>query len=216
MRQGAHDQLVLLDRVHAAEPRAERVADGLVARAGAHHVGDALRDLAVARPQDRVERPGRGEQPVHLHAGDDVLEGAEAVLRLEVRREQLEAGRHDDGADLDVHHLVACAQVDAVLDRTGVDAFAAFGADAAIEAQPGAVARLGLGHRLFDLAEVGRGGADDLARRGRHRESVRLLAREDLVLVDDREAEVEALEGPVLDPAVDHERGRAVRRRSPG
>ena len=74
--QGAHDQLVLLDRVHAAEARAERVADGLVARTGAQDVGDPLRDLAVARPQDRVERPGRGQQAVHLHAGDDVLEAS--------------------------------------------------------------------------------------------------------------------------------------------
>ncbi len=191
-RQGAHDQLVLLDRVHAAEPRAERVADGLVARAGAHDVGDPLGDLAVARPQDRVERPGRGEQAVHLHAGDDVLEGAEAVLRLEVGGEQLEAGRHDDRADLDVHDLVAGAQVDAVLDRAGVDALAALGADAAVEAQPGAVARLGLGHRQLDLAEVGRGGADDLARGRRQRQAVGLLAGQDRVLVDDRQAQVEA------------------------
>ena len=80
-RQRAHEQLVLLDRVHAAEPRAQRVADRLVARAGAQDVRDPLGDLAVARAQDRVERPRRGEQAVHLHPGDDVLVDAIAVLR---------------------------------------------------------------------------------------------------------------------------------------
>ena len=60
--QGAHQQLVLLDRVHAAEPRAERVADRLVARSGAHHVGDAFGHLAVARAQDVAVRAGRGQQ----------------------------------------------------------------------------------------------------------------------------------------------------------
>ena len=151
-RQGAHQELVLLDRVHAAEPRAERVAHGLVARAGAQDVGDPLGDLAVARAQDRVERPGGREQPVHLHAGDDVLEPPEAVLRLEVGREQLEAGRDDDRADLGLELLVAGVEVDAPVDRAGRDALVALGADRAVEAAAGGRAGLRLGQRRLDLA----------------------------------------------------------------
>ena len=183
---------------------------------GAHDVGDPLGDLAVARPQDRVERAGRGEQPVHLHPGDHVLERAEPVLRLEVGGEQLEAGRHDHRPHLDVHDLVAGTQVDAVLDRAGVDALAAFRADAAVEAQAGAVARLGLGHRQLDLAEVGRGEAEDLARCRRQRQPVRRLPSQHRRLVDDREAKVEPVERPVLDPAVDHERGALALAGRPG
>src|SRR5665811_2219903 len=77
------DELVLLDRVHAAELRAQRVADCLVTRSGAGDVADPLRHLPVTGPQHGVERSGRGEQTVHLHAGDHVRELSEAVLRLE-------------------------------------------------------------------------------------------------------------------------------------
>ncbi len=108
-RQRAHDQLVLLDRVHAAELRAQRVADGLVARAGAHDVGDPVGHLAVARPQHRVVRARRREQPFHLHARDHVLEAVVAVLGLEVCGEEREPGRDDHGADVDVELLArAC------------------------------------------------------------------------------------------------------------
>ncbi len=100
-RQGAHDQLVLLDRVHAAELRAERVADRLVARAGAHDVGDPVGHLPVARPQDGVVRAGRSEEPLHLDAGDHVLEAAVAVLRLRVGGEERVAGGDDHRADAD-------------------------------------------------------------------------------------------------------------------
>ena len=108
-RQGAHDQLVVLDGVHAADARAERVADLRVAGAGAHDEADAVRDLAVAGTHDRVERPRRREQTVHLHAGDDVLELAVAVLGLGVGREESEAGGQHHGVDVDLDLLArAC------------------------------------------------------------------------------------------------------------
>src|SRR5450759_2612279 len=114
-RQRPHDELVLLDRIHAAEPRAERVVDPastvrsrrLVSGAGAEDVGDPLGDLAVARPQDRVEGSGRRQKAVHLHARDDVLVAAEAVFGLGVGGEELVAGRDDDGPDIDLFNPVS-------------------------------------------------------------------------------------------------------------
>ncbi len=99
-RQGAHDQLVVLDGVHAADARAHRVAEGLVAGSGAQDEGDVVGDLAVARADHPVVGAGGGEQAVHLHAGDDVLVLAEAVLRLEFGREEGVAGGEHDRAYL--------------------------------------------------------------------------------------------------------------------
>ncbi len=154
-RQGAHEQLVLLDGVHAAEARAQRVAHRLVARPGAQDVGDPVRHLAVTRAQDRVERPGGRQQAVHLHPGDHVLEAAEAVLGLEVGGEQLEAGRHDDRADLDLVLLVARVEVDAAVDRARGDALGALRAHGAVQAAPRGLAGLRLAERRLHLAEVG-------------------------------------------------------------
>jgi len=72
--QGAHEQLVLLDQYMQQNREQSGFPDLLVARARAQHVRDPLGNLAVAGAQDGVERPRRGEQPVHLHPGDDVLE----------------------------------------------------------------------------------------------------------------------------------------------
>ena len=180
-RQGAHDQLVLLHGVHAAELGAERVVHRLVAGAGAHHVGDALGHLAVAGPQDRVERPRRRQQAVHLHAGDDVLVCPEAVLRLEVGIEELEAGGHDHGADLDVELALLHPQVDGE-GRAGGDALPALGADAAVEAAPGTGEGLLLGHRRLELDEAGRAARNRRGNGGRAVDMrVRLLPREDLL-----------------------------------
>ena len=71
-RQRARQQHRLLDGVHAADARAVRHAQGLVARAGALDVGDAVGDLAVRGPEDAAVRAVRGEQSLHVQAADDV------------------------------------------------------------------------------------------------------------------------------------------------
>ena len=71
-RQRAGEQHRLLDRVHAADPRAVRHAERLVARAGALDVGDAVGDLPVRRPQHASVGAVGGEQPLHVQAADDV------------------------------------------------------------------------------------------------------------------------------------------------
>src|SRR5450759_5142693 len=163
-RQRAHDQLVLLDRVHAAEPRAERVVDPastvrsrrLVAGAGAEDVGDPLRDLAVAGPKDRVEGSGRGQEPVHLHARDYVLVAAETVPGLGVGGEELVARGHNDGPDIDIFNLLAHVEMDGV-GRADCHALATLGADAAVQAVTGGGSCFGLGQRRLDLGPSGPG-----------------------------------------------------------
>src|SRR5450759_4092990 len=163
-RQGAHDELVLLYRVHAAEPRAERVVDSastvrsrsLVARAGAQDVGDPFGDLAVTGSQNRVERSGRRQQAIHLHARDDVLVAAEAVFRLGVRGEELVARGHDNRADAYLFDLHALVQIDSV-GRTDGHALLALGADAAVQAVPGGGACFGLAERRLDFGPSGPG-----------------------------------------------------------
>ena len=135
--------------------RAQRVADGLVARAGAQDVGDVVGHLAVAGAHHGVVGPGGRQQAVHLHAGDDVLVAAVAVLRLGVGREELEAGGEDDGADLGLDLLALHVEVDAV-GRADVDAVLALRADAAVEAAAGAEERLVLGQRSPRLARIAR------------------------------------------------------------
>ena len=113
-RQDAHHELVLLDRIHAAEARAERVVHGLVARAGAEDVGDPFGDLAVAGSKNRGERPSRCQEPVHLHPGDHILVPAEAVLRFGVGGEELVTGRYDHCADADLFDALSHLEMNRV------------------------------------------------------------------------------------------------------
>ena len=192
-RERAHDELVLLDRVHAAQLRAERVADLLVARPRAGDVGDAVRDLAVAGAQDGVEGSRGCEQPVHLHAGDDVGVGAVAVLGLEVGGEELVAGGDDHGCDLDLDLGVLHVQADGV-GRAGFHAFLALRADAAVEAGTGSGEGLGLGHRRLELGEVGRrAGVDGVGADGLV-PGVAVLPGEDVLVPHDTERVVEERE----------------------
>ena len=95
-RQRPEQELGLLERIHAADARADGIVHGAVARAGAEDVGDIGGSFAVAGAQHVVERPGGGDQAVHLHGGDDVGELAEAEVGHEFGREEAKAGGHDD------------------------------------------------------------------------------------------------------------------------
>ncbi len=198
----------MLDGVHAADARAHRVAERLVAGSGAQDEGDVVGDLAVARAHDPVVRAGGGEQPVHLHAGDDVLERAEAVLGLELGREEGVAGGEDDRADLGLDVLALHVQVDAV-GRADVHAGVAFGADTAVEAAAGARHRFLFGERLFVGIELARLHYDDLARILRRDLPVRRLPAQNGGLVDhgERSIEIVGIHRLALKPAV-HEMRR--------
>lgn len=183
--QGTHDELVVLERIHAAEPGTEGVPHGLVARTGAEDEGYPLRDLAVARTEDGVVGSGRSQQPVHLHAGDDVGIAPVAVLRLEVGREELEPGREDDRPHLELAlgrpHLQAHRA-----GRAHRDTLVALGADPAVKATAGALPGSLLAQGSFDLQEVARVRDESLGVLGRVHVPVRLLPGQNLLLIDHR------------------------------
>ena len=85
--------------------------------------GDLLRMVLVRRPQDvALVRPGGAEQPLEVHAGDDVLVGAVAVVAPHLGIERLVAGREHDRADLDFDLLRRLVEVDGVvLAHAGAD-----------------------------------------------------------------------------------------------
>ena len=136
----------LLVGEHAADARAVLVF--LVARADALDEGDARRVPAVGRPLDVAHGRARGAQhALVLEGAEDVRVAAVAVLARLARVVEVEAGRHDDGADRDLELLVALV-VQQGARAAGAHALEALGADRAVEAA------LGLGDRLL-LGEAG-------------------------------------------------------------
>src|SRR5665811_911004 len=207
--ESTHDELVLLDRIHAAEPRTERVVDGLVAGTGAHDVSDPLGHLAVAGPEHGVVWARGGEQPVHLHAGDHVLEPAVAVFGLGVGGEQLVAGGDHGRRDLDLLDRVTHVQMNRVRWTDG-DALLALRAHAAVQAVARAAASLRLGQRGFGLGEIS--GSDRRLGNRLVAAAVQLLAAEHLALAHELEriVQLETVERFALQPAVDHVGGTAA------
>ena len=97
----------------------------LGARADALDKADALGLGQVAGPaQVAFQRAARGDQPLELHAGDDVGKAGVAVLVQGGGVVDVHAGGDDDRAHLEVEQLVLHVEVDAVL-FAGLDALAA-------------------------------------------------------------------------------------------
>ncbi len=127
------------------------------------------------------------------------LNVAEAVLRLEVGGEELEAGGHDDRADLDLEHCVRACRGRCASAGQAATHSPALGADAAVQAAARAARGLRLGHaaarpRRSRAAprEHGAFGVDRIAMR-----YVFWRART-CGLVDDGEPHVEAVEAAEL------------------
>ena len=112
-------------------------------------------------------------------------------------------------ADLDLQLGLPRVQVDAIRGTRG-DALLAFAADRAVQAARGAVMGLRLAHGWLDLVEVDGCSAGQGEGRLRQAERVALLLRDDPLLVDDRQAVVEAGHRTAGQPAVDHVRRTAT------
>ncbi len=78
--------------------------------------------LAVAQDDVAAGRTGGIDQALDLQGGVDVRVGAVAVVRDAVGVEGLEAGGHDDGADLDLLDLSCLREVDGLALAAGLDA----------------------------------------------------------------------------------------------
>ena len=123
IRQVVLGQDHLLLRVRAAHGRAVAVgAFGVdLARTDAVNPGDLVRMLLVRGPQDLpLVRTGRTQQALKVHAGDDVLEDAVAVIVARQGVVGLVAWRQDDGADLDLDFFGSLAEVDRVVFTDGL------------------------------------------------------------------------------------------------
>ena len=123
VRQVVLGQDHLLLRVRAAHGRA--VAVGAVrvhlARADAVNPGDLVRMLLVRGAQDLpLVRTGGTQQALEVHAGDDVLEHAVAVIVARQRVVGFVARRQDDGADLDLDFFGLLAEVDGIVFTDGL------------------------------------------------------------------------------------------------
>ena len=131
------DQVAVFECVHTADPAAVFV---VVVVAAAHAVdnGHALGrigKIAVPIPhQDTAARGAGGVvEPFEFQAGEDIGVPAVPELFHGRRVQQVEAGGQDDAADLDLHLLGLHGMVDG-LGFANLDAFHAFGTDAAVEA----------------------------------------------------------------------------------
>src|SRR5664280_1126523 len=149
----------LLVGEHATDAGAVLVL--LVARAHALDEGDFLGVRPVGRALDLAHRGAAGaEGALVLERREHIGVAPVAVLAFVSGVVEVEAGRHDHGADLDVQLLVALA-VQQGAGAAGAHALHALGADGAVEAA------LGLGHGLL----LGEAAVDlvpgDLARRAR-------------------------------------------------
>src|SRR5450756_2524586 len=71
-----------------------------------------LRRLAVLHHDAAAGRAGGVRKALELEAGDHVGQPAVAVPRLALAVEELEARRHDDGADVELDLLVLLLEVD--------------------------------------------------------------------------------------------------------
>ncbi len=105
------DQVRELERVHAAHARAELLIV-LVATAHAVQDDDRLGRLAVLADDLATGRARGVGDALELEAGDHVVEAAVPVARLLSGVPQLEAGSHDDGADVELDDLVFLLEVD--------------------------------------------------------------------------------------------------------
>ncbi len=105
----------LLQGVHAADGRAEGVADLLVPGTDALDERDLLGGLVVGRP-DHVSLVGTGgaQYPLELQAVEHVLELLVAVLLLQAGVEELVTRRENDRAHVDLLYLLLHLVVDGV------------------------------------------------------------------------------------------------------
>ena len=107
------DQLGILQRGHAADPRAIYVADCGISGADTLQESYGLGDLARARPDNlALGRAGGIEHPLHLQSGDDIPEPAKAVLLLPGSVKGLPSSGHDYGPHIDREVLDNLIQLD--------------------------------------------------------------------------------------------------------
>ena len=145
----------LLDGVHAAH-RGTVTVVAVVQVPGAHALepGNLLGLFLVRRPDHvALEGPGRGQDPLKLHAGDDVGEGAVMVGLVAGGVKGLEAHRQNDGPYGDILVQVLLGEIHR---PGGAKFFAGFAFAALLEINAGVFVYGILGGHRLGIAQVSR------------------------------------------------------------